>query len=57
MFTWLLKAVQGLNSAQWIAIAALVVSLMSLTVSTLGYLRDRPKLKIKARLHRSDEGQ
>lgn len=52
---WLLNAIQGLNSTPWIAMAALVVSLMSLTVSTLGYMRDRPKLKIKARLYQSDE--
>jgi hypothetical protein len=39
----------------WIAVAALVVSGTSLTVSALGYFRDRPKLRIKAQRYRSDQ--
>lgn len=57
MPTWFLERIQELTPTNWIAVIALVVSLISLAISTLGYLRDRPKLKIKARLYQSDEEQ
>lgn len=38
----------------WVSLTAIAVSLISLSVSTLGYLRDRPKLKIEARRYLTD---
>lgn len=55
MITSLLTALRGLAAPQWIAIAALLVSLTSLTIATLSYRRDRPKLKISARFYPSNE--
>jgi hypothetical protein len=57
MLTSLTNAIQALNATHWIAVAALVVSLTSLTFSVLGYMRDQPKLKIRARLYRHDDDQ
>lgn len=52
--TTLIDAVQAGNLTPWIAMAALAVSLMSLALAVLNYRRDRPKLKIEARLYRWD---
>lgn len=55
MFTIFLQTLQELTSTHWIAVAALLVSITSLTVSALNYLRDRPKLRIDAQRYRSDQ--
>lgn len=50
MFTTFLHFLQE----HWISVAALGVSLTSLTVSALSYMRDRPELRIEAQRYRSD---
>lgn len=55
MFDNFLSIVQNLTTTHWIAIAALIVSLVSLNFSTLSYLRDRPNLKITAKRYLSDQ--
>ena len=50
-----LDFLRSLTPTNWIAIAAMVISLVSLTFSSLSYFRDRPRLKITARWYRSDE--
>jgi len=50
-----LEFLRSLTPTNWIAIAALVVALVSLTFSSLSYFRDRPRLKVFARWYRSDE--
>jgi hypothetical protein len=49
------NVIQDLTPTHWIAISALIVSLVSLTFSTLAYFRDRPNLKIEAKRYFSDE--
>lgn len=55
MLTTMMNALAALTPTHWISIAALAISLTSLTVSTAGYLRDRPRLKIRAVRYQSDE--
>lgn len=50
-----LDFLRSLTPTNWIAIAALGISLVSLAFSTLSYFRDRPRLKITARWFGSDE--
>ncbi|WP_175456029.1 hypothetical protein [Polaromonas sp. JS666] len=45
---------QGLNPTNWIAIAALAVSMASFVFSWLTFRRDSPRLKIEARRYGSD---
>lgn len=49
------NALAALTPTHWISLAALTASLVSLYFSARGYLRDRPKLKIRAVRYRSDE--
>ncbi len=54
MWNHFFSTVASQPATLWVSIAALVISLISVTFTSLSYRRDRQKLKITAHLVRSN---